>query len=504
MTITRVREGSESEILNRISVLSTEGKQGETTKWKDIAKEYRYWVFTLKHPHLGKGEFRIMTATGDLPDNRGDLLEVLGFCFAGEGLPRHKLVRATKGGKFVHFVGSGHAPEEGDTLEFDNLDEASKAGFKPCLLCFNRRILLANIDAELALGRETEANIRHYHQIAKDAELQNRVERIGRKVLANWLTPLIGFNYRFNVVDDSDFQAVACAGGYIFVNRGLVNLVESDEELEVVLAHEIAHVEQRHGIKELIRARKQANATAIFGAVVAGAAGAAAASANNQGWWPAATEATAAFGLWVYWVGAQIAIQGYSREHEMEADIYALNYLQKMGYSRQVLLSVLRKVRTRADLDNPTSPNEVDMFSSHPAPNNRIHVANTIAFDEQAKDVIFDIFNKDDELVYSMTFQGSCNYSRRDGSVSSMVLLDVSTTAALAETKSVNELTLTYQNEKVPTAFRSDGPYELTPMDRTALAFSCAGKLSLKPENISTLRLKGIDSAKVVRRNTSP
>jgi Zn-dependent protease with chaperone function len=496
VSIVRVRQDSETEVLGGTSKLD-----GKLVVRKEITKEFRYWVFTLKHPHLGKGEFRITTADGALPDSKEEVRQILGFAFSGEGLPQHKLLRATKGGRLVHFIGSGHAPEEGDTVEFGGLEESAKAGYRTCALCFNRRMRLANFDAELQLGRETESTIRHYYQLSKDIQLQDRVERLGRKVLANWPSRLVGYDYRFNVIENGNFNAVACAGGYIFVHSGLVNLVESDEELEAVLAHEISHVEQRHGIKQLVRARRQANAAAIFGAILAGAAGAAAATADNASIATIATDAAAVFGIWTYAVGAQIARYGYSREQEMEADIYALNYFQKMGYDRRQLLSVLAKVRTSVDLANPRSPSEEDMSNSHPAPNNRIHLAKTIKVEQWPDDVTFDVFNKEDELVYSMTFQGACNYSRRDGSEYCKVLLDVSTTAALAETESVDELTIPFGN--MSRSFTSDGSYELAPMDRIGMAFTYKGKLPLKPSDLSKPRLAGIEGAKVVRRSKS-
>ena len=62
VSIIRVREDSETEVLNRTSKLD-----GNRMVSKEITKEYRFWVFTLKHPHLGKGEFRVTTSTGDEP-----------------------------------------------------------------------------------------------------------------------------------------------------------------------------------------------------------------------------------------------------------------------------------------------------------------------------------------------------------------------------------------------------------------------------------------------------
>ncbi len=496
--ITRVTEEAESEVLKR-----TTKYEGGRFESKELTKGFRFWAFTLKHPHLGKGEFRLTRANGDLPESLDEVLGVLGFVLAGEGLPQRRLFRARQDSKLVHFIGSGHAPEGEGRVEFGSLEEAKQAGHVPCALCFNGRVRLAYAEVERQLGRETEATLHHYYQLSRDALLQERVERLGRKVLANWPTRLIGYDYRFNVIESREFEAAACAGGYIFVHSGLLDLVESDQELEAVLAHNIAHVEQRHAIKQLLRAKREANAAAFLGVLLSSAAitVATTASAKDLPLAAAGVEAAAEFGIWMYCVGAQVALQGYSREHEMEADIYALNYFQKMGYDRRHLVSVIRKIRTSVDLGNPRSADEDNLSSSHPTPNNRIHLALTTAIDPWPEGVTFDVFNKEDELVYSMTFQGTCNYTRRDGSEYCKVLLEVSTTTALPEVKSVEGLLLSCSNQNQ--WFKADGSYDLVPMDRIGMAFTFRGKLPLTPESLSAPRLEGIEGVKVARRTTA-
>lgn len=498
VSITQIKEETESELLKRIH--PTELKASVLPK--EITKEFRYWVFTLKHSNLGKGEFRITTINGDLPDRMDEVLKVLGFVFVGDGLPRHKLLRAKTESKLVHFVGSGHAPDVGKYVEFDGIDEAANAGYQPCLLCFNRRLSLAYIDVEHQLGRETESTIRHYYQISKDNQMQARIERLGRKVLANWPSRLIGYDYQFNVIEDRDFNAVACPAGFILVHSGLVSLVESDQELEAILAHEIAHVEQRHGVKQLIRAKKNRDTAIILGALF-GAAASAAVAAETRDQRAAAEigESVADFGVLLYCVGAQIALQGYSRQHEMEADVHALNYFRKMGYPTHDLLTALRKIRTSVDLNNPRSANEADMFSSHPAPNNRIDLANSIEIEQWSPGAIFDGFNKEGELVFSVALHGACSYTQRDGTERCQIMLDVSTTDALAKGRSVDDLNLTLKNSNL--RFTSDDAYELAPMDRIGMVFSRKEKRKLNPSDISTLKLGGIEAAKVVRRNVS-
>jgi Zn-dependent protease with chaperone function len=493
VSIVRVRQDTETEILKRTAKM-----EGSRREVKDVTQSFRYWVFTLKHPHLGKGEVRITRADGSLPDSLGEVREVLGFVLKGSGLPEQQLLRAKKGSHLVHFVGSGHAPEEGSLVHFDTVAEALKAGFTTCSLCFNRLLRLAYLREELAAGAETAATLRYLHPVSDDAQLQERVERLGRKVLANWPMRLVGYEYRFNVLDDGEYNASACAGGHIFVNSGVMNLAETDEEIEAILAHEIAHVEQRHTLKMMMRAKRAKDAAMFFGAGFAILSAGIATASDNESAVQIAGEMGFYFGALVYLVGAQIARQGYSREQEQEADIYAMLYFHRMRYERTPLLTMLRKIRTADDTENPRGPIEWELSGSHPAPNSRLYVARNIEISLAPQELVFDAFNSEEELVCSISIQGACKYTQRDGSEASRLLVEVVSTAALGETKLVDELTVT--GEGGTHVLKADGAYDLPPLDRVGMAFSRQGNARLMPADLVSPKLGGIKAAKVVRR----
>ena len=92
-----------------------------------------------------------------------------------------------------------------------------------------------------------EAFFRSLHSqvtINQDAEIQEYIESIGHKLVANSDNPSLPFH--FFVVMENDINAFAGPGGYIGVNSGLITLTEAESELASVMAHEIAHVTQRH------------------------------------------------------------------------------------------------------------------------------------------------------------------------------------------------------------------------------------------------------------------
>jgi predicted Zn-dependent protease len=155
--------------------------------------------------------------------------------------------------------------------------------------------------------------------------------------------------YTFRVIDDDTVNAFALPGGYVFVFRGLVERVGSDDELAAVIAHEIVHVVARHSIKRLqgsfgysILQILMATASATHGSDMA--------RINN------------ALG--------QLAMS-YSREDEALADRMAIKYLKKAGYNPRAMLTFLEKLK-EVQRDAPIRP--YAGYRSHPAIADRIRM----------------------------------------------------------------------------------------------------------------------------------
>lgn len=97
---------------------------------------------------------------------------------------------------------------------------------------------------EKAWGESFFRNLQTRVTLNQDAEIQEYIETIGLRLVASSDSPSIPFN--FFVVMDNSINAFAGPGGYIGINAGLFVLTESESELASVMAHEIAHVTQRH------------------------------------------------------------------------------------------------------------------------------------------------------------------------------------------------------------------------------------------------------------------
>ncbi|MFI3219816.1 MAG: M48 family metalloprotease, partial [Methylococcales bacterium] len=103
---------------------------------------------------------------------------------------------------------------------------------------------LLTIAEEKELGIEFFRYLHSELTIGQDAEIQEYIQTIGNKLATNSDTP--GYPFHFFVVMENDINAFAGPGGYIGVNSGLILMTEAESELASVMAHEIAHVTQRH------------------------------------------------------------------------------------------------------------------------------------------------------------------------------------------------------------------------------------------------------------------
>ncbi len=116
-------------------------------------------------------------------------------------------------------------------------------------------------DNEVRLGRENAEENDKQVKLVTDAALVERVNRIGQEIaaVANktpvealWgSSQLKPFHYSFKIVDDKDVNAYSLPGGFIYVNKGLLDYVRSDDELAGVLAHEVSHAAHHHMVKLL-------------------------------------------------------------------------------------------------------------------------------------------------------------------------------------------------------------------------------------------------------------
>ena len=215
-------------------------------------------------------------------------------------------------------------------------------------------LVLMSEQQEIDLGQQSHQQLLQAYPVYDDSELQTYVNNLGQKLaLASHRSHL---DYTFTVLDSPDVNAFAAPGGFIYITRGIMAYMNSEEELAGVLGHEIGHVTARHAVR---RQTAQAGA-GLFSVVVAMATGSADAGR-------AASQAAGAF------------TSGYGRSHELEADRLGAEYLARTGYDPQKMLDVVGILKDqeefekqRAREENRAPRNYHGVFASHPKNDTRL------------------------------------------------------------------------------------------------------------------------------------
>ncbi len=207
------------------------------------------------------------------------------------------------------------------------------------------------IEDEKKLGREFYDNLAKNNLIYHNPRVDEYIDKIGKEILA--ATPSHLFEFRFSVINSSAINAFATPGGYVYVNMGLINLVENEGELAGVLAHEIGHVHARH-IADIVDKSSKVN-MASLAAVLAGV---------FLGGGSDLSAAVATFSM----AAATSMNLKYSREHEEDADRRGLSYLVKVGYDGRSMPDFLKIMRQYEFY----SSNIPSYFLTHPGTDERI------------------------------------------------------------------------------------------------------------------------------------
>jgi Zn-dependent protease with chaperone function len=204
---------------------------------------------------------------------------------------------------------------------------------------------------EIELGRKIVAEIEKQYKFVTDPALVERVNRIGQTLAAiarqtrteaRWGEPgPAPFEYTFRIIDEKDVNAFSVPGGFIFIHKGLLDVVSSDDELAGVIAHEIAHADHRH-VMALIRADNRVQQSVLLPAILVGLLGRL----------PSDDFMNVALGAQLYRIAK---VSAFSQEAETDADLTALEYLRRSPYNPVGLLVFMERLasaeRRRPQID---------------------------------------------------------------------------------------------------------------------------------------------------------
>ena len=182
---------------------------------------------------------------------------------------------------------------------------------------------------ERRLGERIMREVRADRTFNDDAEATDYINALGERLVAR--SPDSRQSFDFFLLQDSQINAFALPGGFIGVNTGLILSAQSESEVASVMAHEIAHVTQRH-IARMIAGQKQSQLTSLAALAIAILAS----RASSQ-----AAEAAAAF-------GTATAIQtqlNFTREHEREADRVGVQILLDAGFDPYAMVAFFERLQ---------------------------------------------------------------------------------------------------------------------------------------------------------------
>ena len=199
---------------------------------------------------------------------------------------------------------------------------------------------------EIQMGQETDVSIREEYGIYDDKALNAYVEAIGRKMVP--ITHRPNLPYHFAILDTPIENAFAAPGGYIYITRGMLAIMNDEAALAAIIGHELGHVNARH------TARAMSRQLLMLGGLLV-------ASALSE---DIAKIAPLAM------IGLQVLSLKFSRDDEYQADSLGIQYSRKAGWAPgQVVPLFTTFLRMEKSGEGPSLPN---FLSTHPLTTRRI------------------------------------------------------------------------------------------------------------------------------------
>ncbi|WP_199770145.1 M48 family metallopeptidase [Helicobacter mesocricetorum] len=215
------------------------------------------------------------------------------------------------------------------------------------------RLMLLDEKEEKALGEQSAKEILKQSKLSTNKSQTEMVERVGWRI-AN-VSKREDFNWEFYLIEEEQKNAFCLPGGKVFVYTGLMNIIENDDELAVVMSHEVAHALLRHGGERMSMQTLTQLGGNILG-VITGTQIPGYSSLINR----------------AYNLGSSVGvILPFSRAHELEADKLGILLVQKAGYNPQAALSFWKKMSEDGNKGS-------DFFSTHPSDSKRIEAIQNI------------------------------------------------------------------------------------------------------------------------------
>jgi predicted Zn-dependent protease len=203
-----------------------------------------------------------------------------------------------------------------------------------------------SVEEEVEIGRQISGNLLGAAPLVPDDALQAYVNRVGR-----WIASQSGrsdLKWTFGVIDSADINAFAAPGGYVFITKGLYARLQDEAQLAGVLAHEIAHVQEKHHLKVLQKQQLMSLGSDALSRKIKG------------------EEVVQK----LIGSGAEILARGLDKTAEFEADRVGVVLAARAGYDAFGLPAVLQDIGANTQDGGSVAL----LFKTHPHPDERLSV----------------------------------------------------------------------------------------------------------------------------------
>ena len=191
---------------------------------------------------------------------------------------------------------------------------------------------------EAKLGEKLAKEVEKEFPLSKDPVEVSRVEAVGYNLVR--FSSRKDIRYRFKVIAKKDINAFSLPGGYVYMFKGMLNFVRTESELAAVLAHEVAHIEYKHALRQMANAQR----VTIYALIIA-----------------AATRTGAGI------IGADLLrlaiLNKYSRKYEEEADRRSIKLMMRAGYDPVAALTLMERL---CALSQRKPPRDYGIMMDHP------------------------------------------------------------------------------------------------------------------------------------------
>lgn len=223
-----------------------------------------------------------------------------------------------------------------------------------------------DVDAEVRFGQSISARILGQFPLIGNQSLNTYVNLVGKSLAMH--SSRDDIHFRFAILDTDFINAYSAPGGYVFITKGAIDAMQDEAELAAVLAHEIAHITEKHIVKEFKIKGKEKGATAGVSRLIGSSKG----------------SAQAIFSKAVDNAVNKLFDEGFKQKDELSSDHVALLILANTGYDPTALARYLKRIKSTA-----YKPHDSNQKTTHPPTDKRIQTLKELTEQENLQALNF-------------------------------------------------------------------------------------------------------------------